>query len=111
MDRSDVLKLIKTTQTQDDYGVWSPVETGREIFCRVNYVTRTEFFEAGRNGLNPEYMFTIFEGDYDGERVAEYNGLRYAIYRVYRDRTDTLELYAERQGGTNRGDEYGENNC
>ena len=64
-------------------------------------VSRREFYEAGRNGLNPEYMFTVFAGDYNGERVVEYNGARYAVYRTYRTRTDYIEIYAQREGGTN----------
>ena len=102
MDRSDIVKLIQTTHTQDEFGVWQTEETEREVFCQVNSVTRAEFFEGGRNGLNPEYMFTMFEADYEGEPIVEYNGLRYGIYRTYRGRRDTIELYAERKGGTNK---------
>jgi hypothetical protein len=71
--------------------------------CQVNSVTRNEFFEAGRNGLNPEYVFRVFFGDYDGERIVEYKGKRYGVYRTYHGRNDMMELYAERKGGTNGG--------
>lgn len=98
MDRSDVIYLISVTNTQDKYGVWKETETKRQVFCQVDSVTRAEFFEAGRNGLNPEYRFTMFGGDYDGEETVEYNGKLYGIYRVYRNRTDRIELYAERKG-------------
>lgn len=101
MDRSEVLTLIGTTKTQDAYGIWQETPTSRDIFCQVNSVTRSEFFEAGRNGLNPEFMFSVFAGDYAGERVCEYRGQTYAIYRTYLGRNDVLELYAERKGGTN----------
>ena len=101
MDRSDVLILITETRTQDAYGVWRSVETEREIFCEVQSVNRSEFFEAGRNGLNPEYQFTVFFADYAGEEICKYNGQRYAIYRTYLAKNDRLELYAERKGGTN----------
>ena len=60
---------------------------------------------GGRNGLNPEYVFTMFEADYDGEQTIEYNDLRYGVYRTYKGRNDTLELYAERKGGTNKAEE------
>lgn len=73
----------------------------REVFCQVDSVTQTEFFEGGRNGLNPEYRFTMFAYDYQDERIVEYNGRLYAIYRTYQPRTDIIELYAERKGGTN----------
>jgi len=38
--------------------------------------------------------------------VLEYKGNRYGIYRTYIGRNDTIELYAERKGGTN-GKDYG----
>lgn len=43
----------------------------------------------------------MFFGDYNGEDELVYNGDTYAIYRTYKTRTDTLELYVERKGGTN----------
>ena len=101
MDRSNIIKLIATTKTQNEFGVWVTAETEREVFCDVSSVTRAEFFDGGRNGLNPEYVFTMFFGDYEGETILEYSGKRYAIYRTYQANTDTIELYAERKGGTN----------
>lgn len=101
MDRSQVITLIAETKTQDANGVWQTTTTTRDVFCQVDSVTRQEFFEAGRNGLNPEYRFTLFFGDYEGERTVSYNGNTYGVYRVYQGRTDTLELYVERKGGTN----------
>lgn len=101
MDKSEVLTLIGQTKIQDEYGVWRKGETERDIFCNVSSVTASEFFDGGRNGLNPEYRFTVFFADYEGERIVEYKGKRYAVYRTYQARTDTLEIYVERQGGTN----------
>lgn len=101
MDRSDVITLIAETKTQDAYGVWRVSETERTVFCNVASVTANEFFEGGRNGLNPQYRMTMFNGDYEGERILEYSGARYAIYRTYLAKNDQLELYVERQGGTN----------
>lgn len=101
MDRSETIKLISTVKTQDNRGVWQVTEQAREVFCNVQSVTASEFFEGGRNGLNPEYRFTLFYGDYEGETVLEYNAKRYGVYRVYKARTDVIELYAERKGGTN----------
>ena len=101
MDRSEVLTLIGTTRTQDEYGIWREAPTARNVFCQVNSITRSEFFDAGRNGLNPEFMFSMFAGDYEGERVCEYRGQKYSIYRTYLGRNDVIELYAERKGGSN----------
>lgn len=97
-----VLTLISNTYVKNEYGVSRPVSTERTIFCRVGSISRQEFYEAGRNGLNPEYEFTVFSGDYEGESVCEFEGARYSIYRTYRvPGTDDMELYAQREGGTN----------
>ncbi len=101
MDRSVVLTLVSVTTAQDDFGVWRETESSRDVYAQVDSVSRSEFFEAGRNGLNPQFVFTMFFGDYNGEQICEYNGKRYAIYRTYLTKTDTIELYAERKGGTN----------
>lgn len=101
MDRSNVIKLIAETKVQDSNGVWRVTETERQVFCQVDSVTRSEFFEAGRNGLNPEFRMTMFFADYEGERIVEYEGNRYSVYRTYYGRNDDLELYVERKGGTN----------
>lgn len=101
MDRSDVLTLINQSRTQDDFGRWISTNTTRDVFVQVDSITQAEFYDAGRNGLNPEYRFRLFSGDYDGEELCEFHGQRYAIYRTYLRRDDTLELYVERTGGTN----------
>lgn len=98
---NDTLFLLTTTYTTNKYGV--PVETNvkNEVFCERQSVSRSEFFNAGRNGLNPEFVFTIFKGDYQGELACEYDGLTYAIYRTYETDDDYIELYVQRKGGTN----------
>lgn len=102
MDRSDVITLIGVSIEQDDYGVRRQIPHSREVMCQVNSVTQTEFFEAGRKGLNPEYRFTLFFADYNDETIVEYNGRQYAVYRSYYRRDDKIELYCERKGGTNK---------
>lgn len=101
MDRSEVITLLATTKAQDEYGVWQETETSRDVFCQVNSVTRAEFFDGGRNGLNPEFRFTLFFGDYEGEQTVIYKGRAYSVYRTYHGRTDEIELYVQRKGGTN----------
>lgn len=102
MDRSDIITLYKDTVTYDDYGVPRKTRTGRDVFCKVDSVTRSEFFEAGKSGLNPEYRMTMFFGDYEGESLVGYNGRMYSVYRTYMAKTDIIELYVERKGGTDK---------
>ena len=101
MDRSEQITLLATATTQSEFGVWEESYTPTTVFCQVDSVTRAEFFDAGRNGLNPEFRMTMFRWDYDGQRLLEYNGQTYSVYRTYFARDDTVELYVERKGGTN----------
>lgn len=96
-----VIDLIAAVYAKDKYGVPAPAESSRQVFAKVESVTRAEFFGGGRNGLNPEFKFTVFAGDYRGERTLVYHGSRYGIYRTFRGDSDYIELYAERKGGTN----------
>ena len=59
-----VLKLIGVTWAKDATGVLKETITAREVFCSVSSVTRQEFFDGGRSGLNPSFQFTVFAGDY-----------------------------------------------
>lgn len=101
MDRSDVIYLLTPTTTKTPQGVTVKTYTERLIFCRVRSISRSEFYDAGRNGLNPDFEFVIFAGDYNGERLVRYNGDTYAVYRTYYGSNDNLELYVQREGGTN----------
>lgn len=100
MDRSTPIYLVSTTYTKDDYGVMIPEETQRLVYTDVKSVTMTEWFEGGRNGLNPEYRFDMFAPDYQGEEILIYNDVYYRVYRTYLQRTDIIELYAEKRKGT-----------
>lgn len=90
---------------QDDYGIWRDSETvRREIFAQVESIGRREFFSAGEAGFRPEYQFTVFAAEYQGEAVCEYEGTQYAVYRAYHvPGTDYLELYVQRKGGVTNG--------
>ena len=101
MVRSDVITLVAVTRTQNEYGQWVASESTKDVYCEVDSVSQSEFFEGGRNGLNPEYRFTMFFADYNNEPIVEYKSQRYAVYRTYLNKNDKLELYVERKGGTN----------
>lgn len=101
MDRSDIIFLISVTRQKDSNGLWVETEEKRQVYCQVDSIRQSEFFEAGRNGLNPEYRFTMFSGDYNGETIVEYHDQTYSVYRTYLTRSDNIELYVERKGGTN----------
>ena len=95
---ADVITLVAQTITIDTLGNEVATESEKTVYCEVNSITQNEFFAAANTELNPEYRFTIFFGDYEGEDILEYHGNRYSVYRTYRA-GDDLELYAERKIG------------
>ncbi len=99
MDRSDIVTLVSSTLTQNSIGAWVANETTTDVYCKTDSVSREEFFSAGRTGLNPEYRFTLFACDYNGEKTVVYKGMRYGICRTYHATTDRMELYGGRKGG------------
>lgn len=99
MDKSRVLTLIGVSYQPDSIGQLVPQETRRNVFCNISSVSASEWFEAGRAGLNAEHRATMFAYDYAGETLAELNGVRYGIYRTYLGKNETIELYMERKAG------------
>lgn len=97
-----VITLIgPPTRTQGSDGVWrTTAATETEVFARVSSASRSEFAAAGQQGMRPEFVFSVFCGEYSGQDECEYNGVKYAIYRTYQvPGTDYMELYAQRKVG------------
>lgn len=99
MDRSNTVDLVSVAYATDSIGQHVPVETLRTVFCSVDSISRAEFYDAGRNGLKPEYRITLFAPEYEGEESLILKGLRYGIVRTYQNRNETIELYVERLTG------------
>lgn len=105
MDRSDVINLITETQVQSPDYTWTSTETSSEVFCDVRSITRTEWFEAGRSGIeHPAFIFIMDRNEYEGQKIVEYNGQRYGVYRTYASKNEDLELYVEAKGGLHDGE-------
>lgn len=102
MDRSEVLTLVSATYAADEIGQCVPTETTRTVFCNVRSVSRAEFFAGGEAGLRPSYVAAVFRYDYEGEQVAELDGVRYSIYRTYVRQDELVELYLEPRKGTEK---------
>ena len=76
-----MIYLITETYTQNTLLQWVTTETRRMVYCDVRSVYRSEWFEAGRNGLQPAFVFAMFGPDYNNEKIVEYNGKRYGDRR------------------------------
>ena len=82
MMRADVIDLIK--ETASAHGVHQAVtEEARTVYCTVQSVSRSEFYNALNAGVQPEYVFTLeLAEDYQGERVVRYRGQKFRVVRT-----------------------------
>lgn len=96
----DVIKLISISFVPDEYGNQVETRTARQVFCTVNSVGRTEYYEAAQNDLHPSYVFTLANyKDYLNEREIEYTDWTgetktFTVTRTYRT-GDRLDITAE----------------
>ena len=103
MDRSEAIYLVSETYQTDEIGQKIAVATKRKVYASRESVSRGEWFAAGEAGLRPEYKLTMFEPDYEGEKIVQMtiNGQleTFGVYRTYRGKNETLELYVEHKVG------------
>ena len=95
---SSVASLVDKTITYDEIGNATATEVLTEIYVTERAITRQEWAEAGRLGLNPEIELVTPFMNYGGQTEIEYCGKRYGIYRTYQN-GDNVELYLEKKGG------------
>lgn len=102
LDFTETAVLIGVGQSKPDArGIRRKTETHTEVWCSVRSVSSQEFFEGGRNGLQPQFQVRVMSADYAGQLIVELDGIRYAVYRTYVNADETTELYLETKGGTN----------
>lgn len=96
-----IITLIAQTFSIDQYGNEVVTTQDTDVFAEVDSVSQSEFFAAQDTELKPEYKFTVFFGNYNGQSLVEYEDEIYSVYRTYRT-GDNLELYVERKIGERR---------
>lgn len=97
--KNDFLSLVTKTFTKDEYGVSTPTEVIiPDIPCEVKSATAAEWFEGGRQGLNPDKTFIIRQLEYNYQETVIYDSIRYAVYRTYL-KGDDIELHCQREKG------------
>lgn len=99
MNKSNVAYLITESFLQNDYGVYERSFEKKKVYVDVVSINSQEWFEGGRNGLNPQFRFIMFSHDYSGEQIIEFSGIQYSIYRTYLRKGDLIELYTEKRKG------------
>lgn len=96
----DIAVIISESESRfNEYRQEIKQEISRQVFCKKDRINRSEFFGAGRQGLNPELKLIVAKIDYHGESVVQYRDKRYGIYRTYEPDSDYIELYCEEKGG------------
>ena len=50
-------------------------------------------------GIKPEFIVKVWEREYNGETLLEYEGKRYVIYRTYLVSDGRTELYCQKDVG------------
>ena len=91
--------LIGYTITMNSYKQEVKTEAKSMIYCRKTSISRSEFYNAGRQNLQPAFVLTTAIIDYHGELEVEIDDVRYGIYRTYEVDQDYIELYCEKKGG------------
>lgn len=93
--------LVSKTFAQDEIGQPIPIEHNTDpIPAQKMSVTRSEFYESSRSGLRAEYVYITPAINYSGEETLIEAGVRYTIYRTYRDaESEDIELYARKEIG------------
>lgn len=99
MNKIVEVSLIKEIITKNSIG--APVKTTQKIPLIGNYqsVSAQEFFRGGEKGLKPECVIKIWQAEYNGEKLLEYNSEPYIIYRTYKTEDGKIELYCQKDVG------------
>lgn len=94
-----IATLITQHFSKDNIGQFVASESRADIYVSEDSITRQEWYQAGRQGLNPDIMLITPRVNYDGQLIVEYRGVRYSVYRTYTNGED-IELYLTKKGGT-----------
>ena len=90
---NDILILVGRI-FDDDGNVTS--ETRREVFCKLESIGRTEFYQAQATDLRPELVFVLADYlDYEDEFLCIYGDIWYRVIRTYR-KGQELEIIVQR---------------
>lgn len=94
---TDVIDLVAVETEKDDDGYDEATETSREVFCNFQSgVSRNEFYEGMKAGMQPVATVEVWEDDYEQETLCEYDDVRYSVIRHYPTGSGTLILVLQK---------------
>lgn len=89
---SDVINLVKISNSKNEYFDIVQTETKRQVYANKKSIKMSEFYQAQVVGMKPELIFEIWANEYEGEEYIEFDGIKYKIIRTYMKSVDILEL-------------------
>jgi hypothetical protein len=91
---NDILTLVKRVLDDDGYTVKNEIR--RDVFCRLDSIGRSEFYQAQATNFRPELKFVLADYlEYDDEYLCIYDEIWYRVIRTYRAGQE-LELVVQR---------------
>jgi len=79
----DICYLI--AENPQAHGVFDkPQEPEIPVFCQVLSVSRSEYWHALQNGIEPSFVLRLSEyADYHGEKIVRFREKRWRVIRTY----------------------------
>lgn len=107
-DKNQKCKLLSYETVEDAAGFVddeNTIESAVEVWCKVASVSGKEIATFGQNDIKPALKITLWADEYAEQETVIVDGLAYGVYRTYRPGQDEVELYLERKGGVNYGED------
>lgn len=95
----NVCNLLSITTTQDELGQFVKTEKSYMVFCSKMSITRAEFNSAGSLGHKPDIMLIVDSDSYENEKLVEFEGKKYSIYKNFQRNDSFTEIYCEVKSG------------
>lgn len=96
-DYCDLISII--SGEKDSLGQPKIIEKPFMVFCSKLSITRAEFNAAGNLGFKPDMMLIVDSDSYDGEKLLDYRGKKFSIYKTFQRIDGFTELYCEVKSG------------
>lgn len=75
------------------------VEESSVVLCDVESVKQSEHYAAASNGMKPEIVFIVNKYEYEGQKLVEFENVRYKVTREFRPKNhkhfEAIELICE----------------
>lgn len=79
----DTAELLTKTESVDLQGNLTYTTTPRTVFCKVQSIKASEFYQAASTNLKPELTIVIRNSEYSSEESLIFNDITYRILRTF----------------------------